>query len=387
MSARQPVEASNVGASGVPTRTTGRDLDASRAALQEWFARTLGAPALRLTDLRLPPSTGVANETILCDASWEDAGGPQTASFVVRVHSPDFLYKGADLGLHARMYESLAEDPNVPVPRVVGYEPDTSILGQAFFVMEKVEGRVPEDNPPYHSAGWVAELAPAERRRLWENAVRAMHALHQTDVAKLAFLDRPHLGRTGLEQEVEAYLDYHQWAARGRSFPVVEAAATWLRDNLPQDEPSALSWGDARVGNIMFDGQEVVALLDWDMVSLAGPEADLAWWSIIELMYTVSAGTPALEGIGTADDTITLWEELEGRPVRNLWYHLVFAAFRMATILIRLPDLLEADGVLPPEVANEMRANNTGIQYLATMLDLPHDGEIVTPWPGIGRPC
>ena len=59
-----------------------------------------------------------------------------------------------------------------------------------------------------------------------------------------------------------------------------------------------------------------------------------------------------------------MWESRVGRPVSDLEHHLVYAAFRMAVILVRLADLLGQSGSLPSELAADMAMNNRGIQYL-----------------------
>jgi len=374
----------NLGATGVPARKSERDLGQARAVLQGWFARMHPeAQDVRVGEVRTPTSSGVANETLLCDASWTDGATQTSGRFVVRVNSPNFLYKDVDLAVHTGMYETLRDEPGIPVPAVVGYEADPSVLGEPFFVMEHIEGRVPSDAPPFHTEGWVAELPTESRAAMWRDAVAVMSRLHAVDPARIPFLDRPSLGSSGLEQDLRASLGYGRWIARGRALPVIDATATWLVDHLPRSPGTGLAWGDARVGNMIFQDDCVVAVLDWDMVSLAGAESDLAWWTIMDLMYTTSAGVERLPGIGGPTETIALWEELAGRPARDLHFHLVSGAYRMATILVRLADLLAEAGVLPPDLAADMVANNTAIQYLATMLDLPHDGPIVTPWPGL----
>ena len=384
MSESHDYEGANLGASGVPTRTTERDLDAARVALEPWFRATLSAPDLVLGEVTKPGSSGVANETLLCEATFTLDGAPVTKGYVIRIASPNFLYKDVVFSDHFRMCQALEATGRVPAPHVIGDEPDPSYLGQHFYVMDKIEGQVPEDQPPYHTGGWVAELSPERRRVLWRNAVAAMAELHKVDPNAVSFLQRPELGASGLEQYLAASIDYSKWARSGTESPVIEAAEQWLLDNLPEYRPTELAWGDARIGNIIFLNEEVQAVLDWDQVSLAGAESDLAWWTIMELLYTDSAGVPRLEGIGSPAETIAEWERVMGRPAQDIWYQLVFAAYRMSGILIRLSSLLGAAGILPPELAEEMRTNNQGIQYLATMLDLPHDGTIVSPWPGLG---
>lgn len=376
-------EAAWVGAKGVPTRGQQRDPGEAAAALEAWFRRAGMPPDLEVTEVRLPQASGVANETLFCDAAWTDAGSWHAATFVVRVSSPDFLYKDVDFSAHHRLYEALADVPGVPVPRVVGSETDPSILGEAFFVMAHVEGRVPEDTPPFHTAGWVTDVPADDRERMWRDAVAVMARLHRVDPERVSFLDRPGAGPTGLDQNLRYWFDYGNWAAAGREHPVVAAGAAWLGVNRPDRPATGFAWGDARVGNMIFDGTAVAAVLDWDMVSLAGAESDLAWWTIMDYLHTESAGVERLAGIGSPAETIRLWEQESGREAQDLWFHLVFGAYRMSVILMRLSDLLLAAGLLPAEHAAEMATSNPGVQYLATMLDVEPVGPVTTPWPGL----
>ena len=48
-----------------------------------------------------------------------------------------------------------------PVPNLRWLEADPSVLGVQFFVMDRVDGVVPTDLPPYAVAGWVAEGTPS----------------------------------------------------------------------------------------------------------------------------------------------------------------------------------------------------------------------------------
>lgn len=317
-------EVTNFLASGVPTRATDRDPDEIRDVLEAFLRRTLpGATEVAVTDVSLPGSSGVANETIMCSAAVTGPDGTRQQGYVVRLSPGDFLYMDVDLSVHAGMYQALKEVPGVPVPTVVGYEPDASLLGGPFFVMERIEGRVPEDTPPFHTAGWVTELDEGEREAMWRDAVAVMARLHQVDPGKLPFLQRPARGASGLEQDLGYWFQYDRWACGDRSSPVIDAGREWLVANLPEHRPTELSWGDCRVGNMMFRDGKVVGLFDWDMVSLAGAETDLAWWTINDYLTTCGAGVERLAGIGSPAETIRLWQEHTGRDVPDLWFHLV----------------------------------------------------------------
>jgi aminoglycoside phosphotransferase (APT) family kinase protein len=180
-----------------PTRPPRRDLDIAAAALEPRLCRTLGRTELRIISVRMPSGSGVANETLLVDTQ-EDSGA---GGYVVRIDSPDeHLLMGMDIAVHYRCYQAAAAIPGMPVPHMPGFAADASLLGNRFFLMERVEGQVPPDRPNFHFSGWVTELAPA-RRTMWRGMIEAMTALHTADPKHYVFLERPALGRSGLEQE------------------------------------------------------------------------------------------------------------------------------------------------------------------------------------------
>ena len=64
------------------------------------------------------------------------------------------------------MADARAAAPTVPIPEVVFSEPDPAPLGTPFFVMGRVDGRVPPDVMPYNFDSWVSAATPAERTEL-----------------------------------------------------------------------------------------------------------------------------------------------------------------------------------------------------------------------------
>jgi aminoglycoside phosphotransferase (APT) family kinase protein len=370
---------------GLPTAKPRRELGEAKDLMETWLrSRLPERSSLRLTDLRTPQGSGICNETLIADAAWEQGGVTLTGGYVARIETPDGLYPATEFANQYRMNEALAGAPGVPVPSVVGFESDRSIMGNAFYVMEMVRGRAPPDSPPFHAEGWVYDLAPDRRARMWRDAVATMARIHAVDVGKLQFLQRPSRGQSGFDQEFDYYCDYRDWAIFGERHPILDAALDWLRSHRPVETPTGLSWGDARVANMLFEDEQVTAVLDWDMVSLAGAEADLAWWAVTDQNATFACGLPRLPGFGTPRATIQLWESLSGRKVRDFEFHLVFAAFRNAILVVRLARSLDRLGRLPPE-SKYLLNNNRGIQYLTTMLDLPNVGPVTIPWPGLDR--
>jgi aminoglycoside phosphotransferase (APT) family kinase protein len=151
---------------------------------------------------------------------------------------------------------------------------------------------------------------------------------------------------------------------------VAEAALGWLHANRPEpDDPLGLCWGDARIGNMIFDHDRCVAVLDWEMVTLGPWEQDLAWWLFLDRHHSEGLGVPRLEGFPSHADTVARYEELMGRRVRNLDYYTVFAGFRFAVVMIRVIAMAVAFGLLPPDT--DMGTNNIVTRLLAQDLGLP----------------
>jgi len=347
-----------------------RDLEQSRLALRDWLATQLpDARDVEVSDLTVPSGSGFSNETLLAEASWRDAAGvEQTDSLVVRVKPTGFqVFLDADFALQYRILSVLDRESDVPVPPMLWFEDDPAVLGAPFFVMRRVAGAAPSDQPPYNEGGWLFEATTAEREVLWRNAIDALITVHRVPTEQVAFLAKPELGDTGFDQLFAYWKQSFEWAAQGRPQPAAQAAWEWMAANLPANRPTALSWGDSRVGNILFDRGQVSAVVDWEMLSLGGHMVDVGWWLFLDDYHAMDA--PRLPGLGSREETIALWEAGTGEQVEDLPWYEVFAGFRFAVVMMRLMQMLAAWGVVvPSDEYNE--ANNPVTRLLAHKLEL-----------------
>ena len=78
-----------------------------------------------------------------------------------------------------RVLDTLGRCTDIPVPEMMGFESDESVLGSPFWVMSRIHGEAPSDFPPYNQQGFLVEASPAERERLWCNAVETLAAIHR----------------------------------------------------------------------------------------------------------------------------------------------------------------------------------------------------------------
>lgn len=336
--------------------------ETQRRHLQEWLKRRWP----RAGDLALSafsaPQAGASNETVLFDATWREGGEPRRQQLVARLQPKgEGIFREYDLALQYRTMQRLAATP-VRVPPLVGYEPDPSVLGQPFYLMERLPGRVIPENPPYHMEGWFAEAPEAQRAAIWRNGVRAIATVNTVDWQSLGFadLERPEHGDTPLKQQLHDYFNFLCWTERkGRPYHKLHALFRWLEGEQPTGQPTALCWGDAKIANLLVDGTEVTGVLDWEMVHLGNPVDDLAWWLVLDESLSAGIGIPRLSGLPTRAETIALWERESGFSAEDLDYYLVLATFKFGVIMARVGTELMNRGVFPRESDFDLDNNCT----------------------------
>lgn len=328
---------------------TSRDDAVLRQRLQDWLATQLPSGAdPQVSEISAPSASGMSSETLLFDASWTGEGGTsESGEFVGRMAPAEHdlpTFPSYDMSMQAGVLRLVGEY-GVPVPAVRWLETDPAPLGAPFFVMERLKGRVPGDVPPYLAAGWVFEATDDERRRLQEATIGAIAKIHSVDLEKsdTAFLEFDEPGDTPLRRHVANQRTYYEWLVEGgRRSPLIERTFEWLEANWPNETSTVVSWGDSRIGNIMYadDGFEPVAILDWEMAGLGTRELDLGWLCFMHTYFfqvlLEQAGAPGLPKFLLADDIAESYGKITGHTVEDLRWYLVYGGLRHAIIMSRI---------------------------------------------------
>lgn len=314
-----------------------RDLTEFGTQLIPWLESKM--PAARnfvIANIDYPRGAGRSHETILFDLAWSEGGERKSEGLVLRVKPianeiyPDDLFTE-----QYRVMQVMHQRRIVPVAQTLWLEEDAGVIGAPFFLMKKLTGRVAVSYPGYAKEGWVAEATPEQRRRFWESGVRNLAAIQRTPRAAVPFLAGPN-GLTDLEQEWDKFDRFVEWISADRRWPVLDRAREILRERWPQNQPKGVVWGDARLGNMMFDENfEVMAVMDWEQASLGGALHDLAWW-LISASWSHGEGRPEglLEGMGSHDETIALWRSITGVPTDDLDWYLDFTVFKTSCLAV-----------------------------------------------------
>ncbi|SNQ46358.1 putative aminoglycoside phosphotransferase [Frankia canadensis] len=344
-----------------------------RARLTDWLAVHDATPGdgptrWELGEPCVPPGQGYSGELVLLPAHRTGPDGRRVARpLVVRLAPRRFqLYPWDRFAEQCRVVEILGRHSDVPVPPVYGVELDPAVLGAPFVVLGLVDGDVPPDIPPYHMQGFLHEATPAERARMWDAALVAMARIHRLDPGQLGleFAGQPEYGPAGMAQQLAAYerhLDF--FAPEDVARATLVAALDWLRAHPPAEpHPVRLLWGDARLGNMIFQGERVASVLDWEMMSLGQPETDLGWFLHLDRHLSEGVGIARLSGLPDRTETAARYAELLGRPLVDLDHHLLFASVRHTLLGARVTRMIREYELLPPHLVPRID------RYAATLL-------------------
>ena len=315
-----------------------------RQRLQAWLAHRTNDRHATVGPLSSPEANGMSSESLFFDATWNGNAG----SFVARLAPaagdvPTLMTY--DLKRQYQLIGLIGERSTVPVPELAWLELDPSHLDVPFLVMRKVEGRVPPDIAPYATGGWVVDLGVEGRAKLQKASFCVLAGVHGIDISDgcADFLEFDQPGDTPMRRHIADQRTYYEWVCTdaGRRFPAIERAFNWMEANWPAEQAAAISWGDSRIGNIMYanDGTDPVAVLDWEMAAIAPPALDVGWMCFMHRFFEYLLGLGGLETLpdlfGVADGR-QQYGELTGTDVGDLRFEMAYNAMRHAIIMCRI---------------------------------------------------
>jgi aminoglycoside phosphotransferase (APT) family kinase protein len=253
-------------------------------------------------------------------------GGASNLTYLVRTDAKDLILRRPPSGKKAAGAHDMgrehgiqaALEPVFPyVATMVGHEPDESVLGSEFYVMEKVPGLILRQDLP-------EPLAPEEADALCARVLDVLVALHSVDVSSV-----PELAALG---KGEGYVGRQ---VRG-----------WIRrldeEHQPADVGQVLIHNDYRLDNLVLDEDlQVRAVLDWELATVGDPLMDLssmiAYWveadddDLFQLFRRQPSNAP---GMWTRREWVDRYCRRTGHAPseRDLVFYEVFGLFRLAVI-------------------------------------------------------
>ncbi|MFG1304719.1 phosphotransferase family protein [Xanthobacter autotrophicus] len=269
-----------------------------------------------------PVSGGQSNPTFFIDSP--------SHRLVLRKQPGGVVLPSAHAVDREHLVQSALAGSAVPVPQMVHFCPDASVIGTPFYVMQRLDGRV-------FSACSLAGAACADRRAIYRSAAETLARLHAVDwrAAGLADYGRPD---GYFERQVARWT--RQWQqSQTRTLPEVEHLIDWLPRHFPKAAAATIVHGDFRIGNMMIHPQEprVIAVLDWELSTIGDPMADVAHfcvaWDTRPEEYGGLAGIDlGAEDLPDRGEFLAWYGAAGGRAEHFTDFHRIFALFRFAVI-------------------------------------------------------
>jgi len=328
--------------------TSTRDLTSTRDVIERWLTTKLPLGARpHVSELEGPPTNGSSSVTIMFDAWWTEHGRKQSAQLVGRIapDPTDFpVFPTYDIPAQFKVMAKVRELSKVPVPEPLWLEPDASVLGQPFLVMRRVDAHVPPDVLPYPFGGnWLYDATRDQQRRVQHSSVQVLADIHAIpDVERhFSFLNGGVPGETALRRHYQLHVvDYYEWAAQITRSPLIERCLEHLEASWPEagGQP-VLSWGDARIGNVLYRDFEAAAVLDWEMASIGPREIDVGWFvyfhRFFEDLVQNMGHTGGMPHFLRRDDVVATYERMTGHACTDMDWFCLLAATRHAVIELR----------------------------------------------------
>ena len=238
--------------------------------------------------------------------------GSARRALILRTGPPDDVHAGMEL---EAAVQAAAAEAGAPVPTILAASNYPAALGNPFLICDEIAGEtiVRRIQCILDEDGRVALLG---------QCAAALAAIHR------ARIDAPDLA------EQEQLGEWHQRLDEmGDTTATFEWAFRWLAANRPPRSASVLVHGDFRMGNLIVDGSNLAAVLDWELVHIGEIYEDLAWFCLRAWRFGAPASRAA-GGLGSVDDFVCAYEQAGGAPVDReaLRWWLVLATLRWGVI-------------------------------------------------------
>jgi len=253
--------------------------------------------------------------------------------YVLRKKPPGKLLPSAHaVDREYRILKAL-QDTDVPVPRTYLLCEDESVIGTAFYIMERVKGRIFRDSIAENVSG------PGERAAIFDSMNETLANIHEADWKALGLAD---FGKTGnyMARQVNRWARQYETSMTDR-IETMDNLIKWLTENIPEDDVTTIVHGDFRFDNLIFHPTEpsVVATLDWELSTLGHPLADLAY-NCMKYYFSSSLnyrGYKDLDieslGIPAEKGYVAAYCRRTGRDEIKDWkFFVAFGIFRLAAI-------------------------------------------------------
>ncbi|HSI75599.1 MAG TPA: phosphotransferase family protein [Lunatimonas sp.] len=270
-------------------------------------------------------------------------GGYSNLTYLVQTGDQEFVLrrpplglkisKAHDMGREFRILTALKKAGYRKIPNPVHCCTDESVIGTAFFLMEKVDGLILRDKLPID---WAYDATYF--RELSRQAVDHLLELHQLELEESGLLE---LGKPEgyLRRQVTGWANRYL-NAKTDDLAEMESVAKWLFENQPHHHKTAFIHNDFKYDNMVLSESsplKIRAILDWEMATLGDPLMDLgtslAYWAeendpnILKMF-----GLTYLPGNFTRQEVISHYASKSPIALDHMVFYYAFGLFKVGVI-------------------------------------------------------
>ncbi|MDP9429481.1 MAG: phosphotransferase family protein [Actinomycetota bacterium] len=267
-------------------------------------------------------SEGLSRENWIFEGAWHQGGEAVRLPLILR-RDPEGSLLETDRRTEYEMLRSLERAP-LPTPRVLWLDEDGARLGRPSMVMVRESGE----------CDWFVlnSRRPEDvRLRVARRLVSLLGQIHRVDWRSIG-LDRV-LTDPG---PMASLAEVERWEDQLRRFqlephPEMELASSWLRARAPESQATVLVHGDYKPGNALLEGEDISAMLDWELAHLGDPLEDLGWAT-----NPYRSREHQIPGLWEREQIVEHYSTETGFQVGEAeltWWN-VFSCYKLATIIL-----------------------------------------------------
>ena len=292
----------------------------SVAWLNAYLGARLGLGVTALSLAKFP--RGTSRETWF--GAYLDAHGTRQ-EIVLRADHPSGSTDPTPLNQEYFIYQRLG-GVGLPVARALWWEDDSRVAPRPFYIREKIDGdwQVPhyaDPSPAYDSL----RIAVAREH------IAAIAKLHEADWRGLGLGERLAVPPNAAEaaRSYVATVRARIGSASAEPTPIFLEACEWLTDHAPPAARLTLCKGTNGLGEEVFRDGKLVALSDWEEVSIGDPASDFAFMQ--GFAEPIFSGGQQIWGM---EHALAAYAELSGTeiPLASVNYYRVVRAMNLAVL-------------------------------------------------------
>ena len=288
------------------------------ATLTRWLRDRGLVPNPEIVELR-PLVGGLSNETWFLTVRHDSPDMPSPLELVLRWDRGEGIMAPYDMVRQFRVMQALGPTA-VPVPRVLWLEPDVSVLGAQFYVVEYIKAETPGRLLDRNSSTF------APRMKSYIDTLAKIHAVDWR-LHDLAFLVDDEPGDAA-DHAIHAADRFVALVESDAELALFSHARQWLEDHKPAVVDLSFVHVDCSVSNYMFSGNEVVAVVDWELSTISSALRDIGLY--VTMLFKFRPESSLDEQLQEREEFLGMYQVATGADYEQLPFWEAAACFQMA---------------------------------------------------------